>query len=188
MRAFFVFLATVAGSSLAGSSFAPATTTRASSAAQMSLDLACHSTRSMSGMTFTVTIRNTTPEPASIVVAYVRGNDVEHRAARLVFRLERAGSPGSRIFQFWPPGDRSGGGTGRLDRRIVVVAPQGSVEWSIDGAQLFSLATHEPFDSASDRGRLQVVFTSGQGDPDELPRLWHGKLESNIVQIPEGCR
>jgi hypothetical protein len=183
MSAICIFLATIAGLSLA-----PVMTARPSAAAQMSLELACHRTRPTSGITLKTTIRNGMSEPASIVVAYVRGNDVEHLDQGLVFLLKRPGSSEAESFHYWPQGDRSGGGTGRLDRRLVAVAPEASFEWSIDGPQLLSLRTHKRFDSSSERGELQVVFNGGQSGPGELPRLWNGRLESNVVRVPEGCK
>jgi hypothetical protein len=183
MSAICILLATVAGLS-----FAPVMSVRPSAAAQMSLELACHRLRPASGITLKARIRNRMSEPASIVVAYVRGNDVEDLAPGLVFLLKRRGSSEAESFHYWPHADRSGGGTGRLDRRLVAVAPEASFEWSIDGPQLLSLRTHKPFDSSSERGELQVVFNSSQSRPGELPRLWNGRLESNVIRIPEGCK
>jgi hypothetical protein len=176
-----ILMATIAPSSCG-------TTERPAAEGQMSLELSCHRTPPGSGVTFTVTIRNGMPEPASVVVAYVRGNGVEYLAPGLTFRLKRFGSFDPESFQYRAQGDRSGGGTGRLDGRLVLLAAGASFEWSIDGLHLVSLGTRKRFDASLERGELHVVFNSGPNKPGGVPKLWNGRLESNIVQFPEECK
>ena len=93
MSAISIFLATFAGLSLA-----PVMTARPSAAAQMSLELACHRTRPTPGITLNTTIRNGMSEPASIVVAYVRGNDVEQSAPGWYFCSSDQAARKQRVF------------------------------------------------------------------------------------------
>jgi hypothetical protein len=154
---------------------------------QMALDITCYHTDQKSSIGLKATIHNSTAAPASIMASYVLGGK-EHIAPGLVLQWRQSGGPDVEEFSYWPEGDRSGGGTGSIVHRVVVVAPGALHEWSIAASQLLSARTGRPFQGDVGRGELRAVFNVRETVPGPFPRLWNGRIESRRVQLPEDCK
>jgi hypothetical protein len=154
---------------------------------QMVLDISCSRTVQKPGMVFKATIHNGTSSPVSIVASYVLGGK-EHVAPGLLLRLRQLRTLDVEDFSYWPEGDRSGGGTGSIIRRVAVVAPGALHEWSLNASDLFSPRTGRPFEGGMDEGEIRAVFNVRDTAPGRFPTLWIGTVESRGVQVPEDCK